>query len=374
MKKKYFKLKKFLNPTKVQKRFLFSKKKITKKRIYLNFKKIKKRYYKKLFNLKENNSIIRKKKYDKIKYFNKLLIEKVIVPKKTLENKFNKLLKKNFLILKNKAFNKILNIKNNVESNNLILENESLIYYSKKLKFFNKLNFFFNFYFTRNFEKILKLRDLFENRVDRLKNNFFENTYLKFNYNIEYLLKKFLFTYKNRNLKDEDELGTKYTAADTIFYKNQIYTNLANFKKEQHYFNMKYFYLVQNSLYLKAFFFQKKRKFIKLLQKKKKAFYFPLVLNFAKQDAFTVNDFFLKKLRKKHYGKSIALAVKGEIKRHKEIFSGIKIRLKGRFSRKQRATYLNVKYGKTPFNNRSFDLSYSQINVPIKYGTVSVKV
>jgi hypothetical protein len=58
----------------------------------------------------------------------------------------------------------------------------------------------------------------------------------------------------------------------------------------------------------------------------------------------------------------------------KSIFRGLRLRLSGRFTRKQRAFYLQKMYKKNPLNNRQYNLNYHQVSIPLRYGVVSIKI
>ena len=91
-------------------------------------------------------------------------------------------------------------------------------------------------------------------------------------------------------------------------------------------------------------------------------------------NADVIGDFFIKKLRKHHLVKAIALQLKREMSRFRNVFKGLRLRLRGRFTRRQRAFYLQEMFKKNPLNNRNYTLSYAQVKLGLRYGSVSVKV
>lgn len=74
------------------------------------------------------------------------------------------------------------------------------------------------------------------------------------------------------------------------------------------------------------------------------------------------NNFNLRNLRQKY------------ITRFKTSLYGFKIVVKGRFSRKQRASKVSLNMGKVPLNTGDAKIDYSFFTLPIKNSAVSVKV
>lgn len=62
------------------------------------------------------------------------------------------------------------------------------------------------------------------------------------------------------------------------------------------------------------------------------------------------------------------------IPRHKSILMGYKIAFRGRFSRKQRASFIWTQVGKVPLNTLSISVDYSFFTIPLKNSAVSIKV
>lgn len=93
-----------------------------------------------------------------------------------------------------------------------------------------------------------------------------------------------------------------------------------------------------------------------------------------KHNSQLVADYFYKKIRKKHNGLTVAKIVEKDLQKFKAFFLGLKMRLRGRFTKKQRASYKNYRFGKVSLNHVKFDINYHQINLSTRYGAVSVKV
>jgi len=86
------------------------------------------------------------------------------------------------------------------------------------------------------------------------------------------------------------------------------------------------------------------------------------------------NIYFQKKLRKRYNGIALAKSVEKDLQKFEFLFAGLKMRIRGRFTKKQRATYRNFNFGKVSLNTYSFPLNYHAISLPIRYGAVSIKV
>jgi len=281
---------------------------------------------------------------------------------------------KNIALLKQNLKNKLINLQLNTNTQILPLEEEKKILLSKKCLYFNTFNFFINHFYTKKFNHLYNLTDKFENRNSRLSNSFFENKYLPFEDNIDILVKKYYLDSTTRSIKKEFEQGYEYKPSDALFYVDKITQNISRFqslKRNLSYLN-RHFHL--QNIYFKFFFLQKKRTLSKIKNKKKKIFFLPQMYQFEDNNSEIVADYFQKKLRKRYNGIALAKSVEKDLQKFEFLFAGLKMRIRGRFTKKQRATYRNFNFGKVSLNTYSFPLNYHAISLPIRYGAVSIKV
>jgi len=105
--------------------------------------------------------------------------------------------------------------------------------------------------------------------------------------------------------------------------------------------------------------------------------------NVLKKKIIFINSFFLKNYINYVYLKHVwSMFNKINLRnirqryffKYKSILMGFKISLKGRFSRKQRASSILLQQGKIPLNTLDIDIDYSFYTIPLKNSAISIKI
>ena len=151
-----------------------------------------------------------------------------------------------------------------------------------------------------------------------------------------------------------------------IFYKLYIIYN-----KLQYYFSIKSINIILNQLYLNIFNIfkpiQNKIFYKKFLNYKIIAistFFYINILNFE----------YLKYLWAKFKMFNLRNIRKQYIPKYRSYLMGFKMSFRGRFSRKQRASFMWFHEGKVPLNTLNKKIDYSFFTIPIKNSAISIKV
>lgn len=258
---------------------------------------------------------------------------------------------------------------------NLVTRNSASLF----LKCFKRYGF--NFYAARkiiNFKKFGKLKILkllIKILLKFSKKKFIKNILIKL---IKKIFKKFV---KKQN--QINKLGKFDFDFDSYFKKyslsvSNIFDIMDVLRQDIKILNQRQLYFINKIILKNQKIFIKHDKYSKYILSKYKFLSKSLKIkinqiNYLKLDSVMLNSFIIKKLNKNYSYISILKPLMKELKKHPTI-NGYRIKCKGRFVKKQRATNQMFKYGKIKYNNFNNFVSYTFNYTPLKYGVSAVKV
>ncbi len=242
----------------------------------------------------------------------------------------------------------------------------------KKLRnglFFKKFKVRFKNYFRKNSPlKVIFEQTLFKDiNVYKIKNKKikaivknFRLTYYKMMKKLKKLKENFFIDLKDMNIINAEQ-------GDTLFKYIKIFEHY-EFNVNKHKFSMLSRFI--NPTFSKIF--------VNSYRKKKNYYnnnfnYNIKTINYLNVNSQFLTHFYLKKLKKKYLLHHMNYPLLKEFKRLKFI-KGLKIRTRGRFTKTQRASYKNIKFGKVPLNTFNFPINYDFKSIPLKYGVSSIKI
>jgi hypothetical protein len=363
---------------------LLQKHLLKKKRFGNNFFRKKKKYF--LIKLRKYVKIkLNKNKKKKLKIKNKLQLLLIFEKKSKLKNfniisfikkqylfglfsfkqyikfiykiiRINKIIKKKYFKNKKKSLLKIILLKKKIFLDKFIFNNNKINY--------NNLNFIF---YHKNFIKILKFYNrLFFYKLIKISNKKFKYLKNKNKYSIKYKfkilnLKNILYRYVVKLIYKKKALLKKYK--NSIIIKNNIKNNLLSLVNKPFLFNL---------LYIEKILLQ----YSKILLKQDILCHYYIITNYNFTSQVLVKYISIKLKQKFSFNQVIRPLVKylNYLIKKKKILFGYRLELSGRFSRKQRATFLLFKNGKIPLGTIYTNIDYKTDFVILKNGLVNIKI
>ena len=213
-------------------------------------------------------------------------------------------------------------------------------------------------------------RAMFSKKINRYKNllkrtlqciKVFSRNTLYINY-VKNNSLQFYNTYNyHKNTKNTNHKNFKKTIYITIFYKIFILFNKMIFKS-QAYFNILLLNTFDILNYMSYFIRYKYKSSVKLINFS--LFFYKNILHYEylKRYWWKFKNYNLRNIRQKY------------IVKYKSILMGFKFAFRGRFSRKQRASFIWIHEGKVPLNTLNLFIDYSFLTIALKNSVVGIKI